>query len=206
MNLNEEIIKCRFAFEDECIFHQELREGNLKTKLNHTAIVEVMHKIEESYAIRDVPKKLWLDALKNQTMVFEEVKLLEKSITSRKMEVQDGNNMETLLKNKLNDLKLCKDIDEDSAGRASSARNSRPSSLLSVALKKKLDLLKSQHNLDFKLCSRKSNDKSFEVEQNNNDSSITFKEFKQDDNNNVDSKKSEYQSNMRIYSRIFVIS
>ena len=68
-------------------------------------------------------------------------------MAARKLEVPDRDNIDTLLKNKLNVLKLCKDVDEVSLGRACDLKKSsmsNRSSVVSVALKKRLEWLESQ--------------------------------------------------------------
>ncbi|KAF9796971.1 hypothetical protein SFRURICE_019325, partial [Spodoptera frugiperda] len=75
---------------------------------------------------RGIPEKIWLLVLQRQTLVFEEAQQLEESIRNRKMVLHGNENLETVLRNKMNDLKLCKDVDEVSAGRANTIRRFRP--------------------------------------------------------------------------------
>lgn len=194
VSLLDEILNSDFAYEDECLFHQELRGDNLKTQLNHVTTHEVMKNIQEAHKTRDIPKETWLELLKKQTSVLEERKHIESLVTPRGRAFCDRDNMDTLLENKLNVLKLCKDVDEVSMGRACGRRNSPASgksSVVNVALKKKLEWLEAQSflnqpkqtgklkspekqpnmnaykNTKHLPCNMNANDDDFEVEQNN---------------------------------------
>ncbi|XP_035455182.2 putative ATP-dependent RNA helicase TDRD12 [Spodoptera frugiperda] len=125
-NLAAEIVQSGFAYINENIFHQKLVTSTLKTKLGYVAEHDVLKKLKEGYLTRGIPEKIWLLVLQRQTLVFEEAQQLEESIRNRKMVLHGNENLETVLRNKMNDLKLCKDVDEVSAGRANTIRRFRP--------------------------------------------------------------------------------
>lgn len=125
-NLAAEIVQSGFAYINENIFHHKLVTSTLKTKLGYVAEHDVLKKLKEGYLTRGIPEKIWLLVLQRQTLVFEEAQQLEESIRNRKMVLHDNENLETVLRNKMNDLKLCKDVDEVSAGRANTIRRFRP--------------------------------------------------------------------------------
>ncbi|XP_047038138.1 putative ATP-dependent RNA helicase TDRD12 [Helicoverpa zea] len=190
VNILNEIVDTGFGFEDECLFHKELRDNQLDTRLEYLTVHEVIKQIEEGYKSRKIPKDIWLEVLKSQTFVLQEAKMIETSLASRKLHITDGRNMETVLKNKLNALKLCKDVDEDSAGIASTFRSSRPSSVVSVAMKKKLDWLRSQkiENRKVQTVDDSTKDKSDFDDQVDNPKPANKVLFEGDGNNNHETK------------------
>ncbi|KAJ8707050.1 hypothetical protein PYW08_011184 [Mythimna loreyi] len=142
VNLLQEIVNSDFAYKDEHQFQQELTRNNLKTQLNHVTMHEVMKTIEEAYATRDIPKETWLSAImKHQPAPQKHIQP-----SASRHEASDHDNVATLLKNKLNVLKVCQDVDKVSLGRACTRTSltSGRSSIASLALKKKLEWLESQ--------------------------------------------------------------
>lgn len=103
-------------------------------------VADVINNIKKSCQTRNIPENIWLNALNNQTVIYQESQQLKSMMNSNKFDSPNCGNVSLLLTNKLNDLKLCKDVDEESVGRANSRRSAKPS-LLSAALKKKLILL-----------------------------------------------------------------
>ncbi|KAJ8704618.1 hypothetical protein PYW07_011806 [Mythimna separata] len=147
VDLLQEIVNSDFAYEDEDLFDLKLRGNNPKTQLNYVTMHEVLKTIEDSYATRSIPKTAWLAALKKQPELHQKEKPLDSSPKAQKLDSSDPDNAEILSKEKLDYLKLCEDVDEISVGRGCS-RNSLTSgkpSIVSVALKKKLEWLESQN-------------------------------------------------------------
>ncbi|KAM3955923.1 RNA helicase-like protein [Aphomia sociella] len=136
-SLSKKLTKSNFAFNDPCLFHQELSLGKLKTKLNGIQRDEVIKQL-----IQPGKEKVGKErerSVKSQTHIVHIAKNLESPLTVQNLEKHTRNlDVHHMLQNKIKDLDKCKDVEEESVGRGVSHKVSEmPRSSL---LKKKLEL------------------------------------------------------------------
>lgn len=168
ISLLQQLLETGFVAEDVKYFHQ-----NLNTKMNYVNMVSVINNIKQSLKSLDKPFKNIEKVLDNQLSVFQKTVELEEIISPRNLEVSNRNDhAEILLRKQMHDLNACKDVDEESAGRASNVRVVNSPSHLNSGLLKKLNMLKYQP-LDKKSQDTEKNDKVIEtVDINSNKKSL----------------------------------
>lgn len=118
--LSDYLKRSGFAIYDEAAFHQELSLGLISKKLSRNTLDDVMMVI--TGAIDDNASEV---ALKKQTTVYHAGKRLE-ALTSDNLDRHNrqfkkliqGEDLMQVLEKKFKDLELCKDLDEESVGRA----------------------------------------------------------------------------------------
>ncbi|XP_053621618.1 putative ATP-dependent RNA helicase TDRD12 [Plodia interpunctella] len=140
-SLQQQLIKSGFAMYDTALFHQQLSAGKLKTKLNSHQKRDVIKQLEKP---NDKPKKEWEKAFKKKTSIYHKSQNLESMLTVDNLRQHE--NIQVLLRNKLKDFERCKDIDEESMGRAVRRHTSKfkDAEVPMPSSKKKLELLKTK--------------------------------------------------------------
>lgn len=125
IELSKVLINSGFALFDICLFHQELSLGNLKTKLTYLQTQGIIKHLEKD--TRKTGKKQRESSVKKQTTVYHAAKELELAFTEQNLKRHEtqflSNKVDTLLRMKSKDFDRCKDVDEESVGRASYVRH-----------------------------------------------------------------------------------
>ncbi|XP_013176570.1 PREDICTED: putative ATP-dependent RNA helicase TDRD12 [Papilio xuthus] len=158
--LSKTLLKASIAVYDMCLFHQQLGLGKLNTRLKSSESQAVIHAIENYYLKKNIPKKNWKKSVEEKTVVSHAALELESELTA--MNLQKHNDvMQQMLQNKINDLELCKGIDEEPLGKGfkgkqhNVAREKNTSETLptnhennvkATSLKKKLELMAKKSN------------------------------------------------------------
>ncbi|XP_073965068.1 putative ATP-dependent RNA helicase TDRD12 isoform X1 [Choristoneura fumiferana] len=118
--LSDYLKRSSFAIYDEAAFHQELSGGLISKRLSKNTLDEVIKII--TAAIDDNASEV---ALQKQTTVYQAAKKLE-ALTSDNLDRHNrnfkklitGEDLMKVLDKKFKDLELCKDLEEESVGRA----------------------------------------------------------------------------------------
>lgn len=189
VNVFNEIVNSDFGYEDEFLFLQDLRDNNLNTELKCITLQEVMKKLEEAYISRGIPKNTWLNALKNNNPVMYE---------NKHVVLEDKyDNFDTVLKNKLDILKFCQDIDDVSLGRGCQKNTSKSSCSSSMALRKKMECLKFKGIVNLPKHGKPDTENSENQSPNRNDGKTCEidPDMKQDEKNNNLNGSDYYNNN-----------
>ncbi|CAH2084174.1 unnamed protein product [Euphydryas editha] len=115
--LSKLLIKSNLAHFDVCDFHQQLSSGNLKTKLTLTKTQKIVKEIEKYYMTKASSKKECAASFKKKTSILQLAQDIETALTVTNLEKHNNQMLNKMLENKMKDLELCKDIDEESLGR-----------------------------------------------------------------------------------------
>ncbi|CAG9794475.1 unnamed protein product [Diatraea saccharalis] len=142
LKLSQSLVDSGFALYDVCLFHQELSLGNLKTKLSIVKAREVIKYLE-----KDNIDKVRECKVKKQTAVLQAAQSFETTLTMQNLERHNrqlsGMAIDNLIQKKMKDFDRCKDIDEESIGRAISLKQNLKEHQSSL-LRKKMELFKLQ--------------------------------------------------------------
>ncbi|XP_034838691.1 putative ATP-dependent RNA helicase TDRD12 [Maniola hyperantus] len=125
--LSKQLIKTGFAHNNVCEFHEKLSCGKLNTKLSTSQTQGVIKELEKYCLRKDRSKNLLKKSVEKQTSVFQMSLDFEKSLTESNLEKHNNEILKKTLKNKHKDFELCKDVDDESVGRA--CRKTKPKSL-----------------------------------------------------------------------------
>ncbi|XP_050358776.1 putative ATP-dependent RNA helicase TDRD12 isoform X2 [Nymphalis io] len=138
--LSKLLINSNIAHFDVCEFHQKLSSGEIKTKLCSIKTQNVVKEIENYYTRTANSKITCKKAIAKQTSVFQIGQGLESALTVSNLERHNNKMLNTVLENKMKDLELCKDVDDESIGcgfRKSKDRTLETLSLSSVTIDSK---------------------------------------------------------------------
>lgn len=140
-SLSKLIIQSGFGLHDIPQFHQRLSCGGITTKLSQIDTISVIEHIASYYSKLTNTNSKWKMALKKQTSIYNTSLQIE-ALTTKNLERHNSYlKCLNLIQYKLDDLSMCKDIDEPSVGRASKKSKDK-SSRSSVLLERKLRLAK----------------------------------------------------------------
>ncbi|XP_046974957.1 putative ATP-dependent RNA helicase TDRD12 [Vanessa cardui] len=115
--LSKLLIESNLAHLDVCEFHRQLSSGEIKTKLCSIKTQDVVKEIEAYYTKMANSKMACKRSINKQTSVFQIGQDLESALTVSNLEKHNNKMLSTMLENKLKDLELCKDIDDEPVGR-----------------------------------------------------------------------------------------
>lgn len=115
--LSKHLTNSGFAYYNRSEFHQRLSCGKLKTKLSTIATQEVINNLENYHTNGAQTKDIWVNLIKRHTTVFKIARNFELSLGLPNLQKQ-YREINWMLKNKLKAFELCKDVDEESLGRA----------------------------------------------------------------------------------------
>lgn len=115
--LSKLLIKSNFAQFDICDFYQQLSSGNLKTKLSITETQNVLEEIKKYYSTKASLKRKYVESLEKRTTVVRLSQDMETALTVSNLEKHNNRTLYKMFENKMKDLELCKDIEEEALGR-----------------------------------------------------------------------------------------
>ncbi|KAJ2939345.1 hypothetical protein O0L34_g13444 [Tuta absoluta] len=138
--LSKLLAKSGVATYNESVFLSELSSGKIKTKLNTKITKHIIEQLEKKCKEQTVRQ-----TKVSQTSLNLEYALTVENLTAHNQRNKNKtDNFDDMLQRKLNDLQLCKEVEEESIGRAT--KKKEKGSDASSLLRKKIQLLKFEQN------------------------------------------------------------